>query len=201
MSSFFFLFFFARPSDPPWREGSEGGRWPGNEKHFMGMALHLYSLVTDTANIFSSRFHAVFFREDIALSYRYHSILIRKSEERYILDTKAQGHQSCSLRKHPFLQCASPPRETSPAAKSEEKRMFSQAINPGKYHREAWADWEPKLSRQIRAKCIVVQFTKWRTKFSNQRRSAGRQKKQDPILMISLNQSSRLQRNRVRLRN
>ena len=32
-----------------------------------------------------------------------------------------------NLRKHPFLQCASPPRETSPAAKSAEKRMFSQA--------------------------------------------------------------------------
>ena len=175
----------------------------GKRKTFMGMALHLYSLATDTANIFSSRFHAVFFREDIALSYRYHSILIRKSEERYILDTKAQGHQSCSLRKHPFLLALRRrgPRETSPAAKSEEKRMFSQAINPGKYHREAWADWEPKLSRQIRAKCIVVQFTKWRTKFSNQRRSAGRQKKQDPILMITLNQRSSLQRNRVRLRN
>ena len=42
-----------------------------------------------------------------------------------------------SLRKHPFLlalRCwghfaqSIPPRETSPAAKSEEKRMFSQAI-------------------------------------------------------------------------
>ena len=31
---------------------------------------------------------------------------------------------SCSLRKHPFLLAL---RETSPAAKSEEKRMFSQA--------------------------------------------------------------------------
>ena len=30
----------------------------------------------------------------------------------------------CSLRKHPFLLVS---RETSPAAKSEEKRMFSQA--------------------------------------------------------------------------
>ena len=35
-----------------------------------------------------------------------------------------------SLRKHPFLLALRrwvPPRETSPAAKSKEKRMFSQA--------------------------------------------------------------------------
>ena len=62
-----FFFFFARPSDPPSREGREGGRWPGNGKHFMGMALHLYSLATDAANIFSSRLHDVFF-ERISLS-------------------------------------------------------------------------------------------------------------------------------------
>ena len=39
---------------------------------------------------------------------------------------------SGSLRKHPFFLALRPlgrsPRETSPAAKSEEKRMFSQAM-------------------------------------------------------------------------
>ena len=93
MCSFFFLFFC--PTERPTFTRGKRGRAMGNEKHFMGMALHLYSLATDTANIFSSRLHAVFF-ERISLSATdiYHSILIRTSQERYVLNTKAQGHQS-----------------------------------------------------------------------------------------------------------
>ena len=62
--SFFFFFLPDRATHLHEREEREGD---GNEKHFMGMALHLYSLATDTANIFSSRLHAVFF-ERISLS-------------------------------------------------------------------------------------------------------------------------------------
>lgn len=145
--------------------------WMGN---LFAPCLHVYSLATDTANIFSSRLHAVFF-ERISLS----------------ATDFIQGYSE-HHRKGIYWTLKH---------KASRGRVGVGTTNPGKYHREPWADWEPKLSRQIRAKCIVVRFTKWRTKCSHQRRSVGRQKKQDPILMISLNQSSSLQRNRVRLRN
>lgn len=147
--------------------------WVGNL--FTPYFIHLYSLATDPTNIFSSRLHAVFF-ERISIS------------ATDIIQFYSEHH-----RKGIYW--------TLKHKASRGRHGQVGTTNPGKYHREAWADWELKLSRQIRAKCIVVQLTKWRKKFSHQRRSAGRQKKQDPILMISLNQSSSLERNRVRLRN
>ena len=43
-------------------------------------------------------------------------------------EKSAKGKREGSLRKHPFLLAL---RETSPATKSEEKRMFSQAKGKG----------------------------------------------------------------------
>ena len=164
MSSFFFLFFLPdRATHLDEREAREGD---GLEtKNILWGWPYIFTAWPLILRIFLAQGFMLFFSRGYLSQLQISFNFNQTSQERYILNTKAQGHQSW------------------------------------KYHREAWADWEPKLSRQIRAKCIVVQFTKWRTKFSNQRRSAGRQKKQDPILMISLNQSSSLQRNRVRLRN
>ena len=58
----FILFSFFLPDRATHLHEREEREGDGNEKHFMGMALHLYSLATDTANILAQGFMLFFSR-------------------------------------------------------------------------------------------------------------------------------------------
>ena len=89
-----FSFFFARPSDPPSREGREGGRW--ETKNISWGWPYIFTAWPLILQIFLAHGFMLFFSRgylsQLQISFNFNQSITGKVY--IILDTKAQGHQS-----------------------------------------------------------------------------------------------------------